>query len=130
MLCIVDKPDIRLASHLSETKLNATEGDLLPPICITMSGLPYPDISVYQFTSEIQETKHIERENYSFVKGCLHMGRVESADNGKLAVVASNCFGSSPLVLDLTVLQSYPCTVSLLTPIHYYVPIVSLLFRR
>ncbi|XP_062500361.1 protein sidekick-1-like [Corticium candelabrum] len=108
-LIVGNKPDIRLASHLSKTKLNATEGDLLPPICITMSGLPYPNISVYQFTSEIQETKHIERENYSFVKGCLHMGRVESADNGKLAVVASNCFGSSSLVLDLTVLQSYPC---------------------
>ncbi|XP_062499852.1 uncharacterized protein LOC134177132 isoform X2 [Corticium candelabrum] len=108
-LIIGGSPHITLVSHNSFRKMNVTEGESPPPICISVSGIPNPEILLYQSTVETLEPKQMHTKRYNFSNGCLHVSPVGRGDGGKLVVVATNCFGSSSLVLGLTIQIPYPC---------------------
>ena len=107
--CKKGSPHITLVSHNSFRKMNVTEGESPPPICISVSGIPNPEILLYQSTVETLEPKQMHTKRYNFSNGCLHVSPVGRGDGGKLVVVATNCFGSSSLVLGLTIQIPYPC---------------------
>jgi hypothetical protein len=75
-------------------------------ICLALSGVPLPSISLYHTNSSGSESR-VNTTRYSRIKNCLKFGPVNQQDTGTLTIKATNCFGSSNISLLLNVSIQY-----------------------
>ena len=120
---------MELASHNLTRTLKIIEGRVTPAICISTSGTQDTRISIHHLTSASLQPQQLKQTRYTFKAECYRIGPVWREDAGKLAIVASDCFGSAQLVLELIILLPYACTIICYTLSNSYI-IIIVIYRQ